>query len=83
MIILFNNILGISIFMFEEFIPKASTIFIMDIIITSLYIVELIYCFYIHMKPRRNFWVRFDTFVDLITIIVPLIAIIYQIVDGT
>jgi len=54
------------------------SILVIDCVVTGLYIIEFVYEFYYTKKPRKNFFYRWTTWIDIITIVVPIVEILYE-----
>ncbi len=75
--IFFNNMLSILIFMIEEYIPPR-TIAIIDLLISTVFIVELFHTFKNASPPRTSLFTKFDTWIDIITIMTPMVEVILE-----
>ena len=77
-IMMFNNLIAIIIFMLEDFFEGVQTIKTIDMVITILFALEFIYNLITHKRPRYQAFVEFDTWVDLITIVTPILEQVMQ-----
>jgi hypothetical protein len=48
---------------------------IVDSIITAIFVIEFVYNFREHPKPRKAFFLRIDTWIDIVTVVIPAIHI--------
>ena len=48
---------------------------LIDIVLTSIFIIEFVYNFWIAPKPKSLFFKKLDTWIDAVTIITPMIEI--------
>ena len=68
-----NNLISMGLFMYEEYFNECQNL-IIDIIVTTIFIMEFIYNFIIHPAPKSSYFKMFETYIDLLTILSPIVS---------
>ena len=67
-----------GLFIYDDYFTDLQR-YIIDSVVTMIFIIELIYNFINQPTPRYLFWKAVDTHVDIITILSPFIAYLVEV----
>jgi hypothetical protein len=74
-----NNLFSILIFLIEEYIGDKQDMMVIDLVIIGLYLIEFIYNLVTFPPPKCGFFTLYFTWVDILTMITPVINIILNV----
>lgn len=72
-VITINNLVSMGLFMYEEYFNECQNFFI-DVVVTSIFVMEFIYNFMMHPIPKISYFRMLETYIDLITIMSPILS---------